>query len=154
MINEMRRKNRELSSDESIKILIENDYGTLSTISNDGYPYGVPISYVYIDNSIYFHCALEGHKLNNLNTNNKVSFCVVGKTQILPNEFSTKYESVIVFGKTTEIFNTEKNKFLLEIVKKYSANYIEEGSKYIEKAAKATRVFKINIDYISGKSKK
>ncbi len=47
---------------------------------------------------IYFHCAPEGHKLENLSGNNKVSFCVVGKTQVLPDKFATNYESVIVFG--------------------------------------------------------
>ncbi|MGL4742578.1 MAG: pyridoxamine 5'-phosphate oxidase family protein [Sarcina sp.] len=154
MIKEMRRKNRELSIDESIIILNNNDYGILSTTNEDGYSYGVPISYIYINNSIYFHCALEGHKLNNLKNNDKVSFCVVGKTQILPDKFSTNYESVILFGKTNEVYNNEKEMALLEIIKKYSPNYIAQGIDYIKKASKGTKVFKINIEHISGKAKK
>jgi uncharacterized protein len=35
-------------------------------------------------------------------------FCVVGRTQILPDEFSTKYESVIVFGRAIEVSDDEK----------------------------------------------
>lgn len=152
MFREMRRKDRELKLDEVIGILKNNDYGILSTISQNGYPYGLPVSYVFFNNSIYFHCASEGHKLDNLLNNSKVSFCVVGETCILPNKFSTKYESVIAFGLAIEVFENEKNTALLEILQKYSPDYIEQGKEYIDKASKATKVIKINIDNISGKA--
>ena len=154
MNREMRRKDRELKNDEAIEILKNNTYGVLSTVSENGYPYGVPISYVFFNNSIYFHGAIKGHKLDNISNNNKVSFCVVGHTQILPDEFSTKYESVIVFGKAIEVYDEEKNTVLLEIINKYSADFIEQGKEYIQKASKATKVIKINIEHISGKAKR
>lgn len=154
MIREMRRKDRELKNDEAIEILKNNSYGILSTISENGYPYGVPISYIFSNNSIYFHGAIKGHKLDNISNNNRVSFCVVGNTQILPDQFSTKYESVIVFGKAIEVFDDEKNTALLETLNKYSTDYIEQGKEYIQKAGKATRVIKISIEQISGKAKK
>jgi len=154
MIREMRRKDRELKNDEAIEILKNNTYGVLSTVSGNGYPYGVPISYIYFNNSIYFHGAIKGHKLDNISKNNKVSFCVVGQTEILPDEFSTKYESVIVFGRAIEVSDDEKNTVLLEILKKYSVDYIEQGKEYIQKASKATKVIKISVEHISGKAKK
>ncbi len=154
MIREMRRKDRELKNDEAIEILSNNTYGVLSTVSENGYPYGVPISYIYINGLIYFHCAVEGHKLDNIKNNDKVSFCVVGQTQILPDKFSTKYESVIVFGRAIEVSDDEKNMVLLEILNKYSPDYIEQGKEYIQKASKATKVIKISIEHISGKAKR
>lgn len=154
MFREMRRKDREIKNDEVIEILKNNDYGILSTISQNGYPYGLPISYVYINDSIYFHCAVEGHKLDNIKNNDKVSFCVVGKTCVLPDKFSTKYESVIIFGMAVEVFDDEKNIALLEILNKYSPDYIEKGKEYIANAGVKTKVIKINIEHISGKARK
>lgn len=154
MFREMRRKDRKLEDNDVIEILKNNNYGILSTVSEDGYPYGVPVSYIYFNNSIYFHGAIKGHKFDNISNNDKVSFCVVGQTQILPDEFSTKYESVIIFGRAIEVFDDEKNMALLEILNKYSPDYIKQGKEYIDKASKATRVVKIHIEHISGKAKR
>ena len=98
MERKIRRAERAIPDSEAKEILQAEAYGVLSTVSEDGQPYGVPVSYSYAGDVIYFHCALEGHKLENLSSNNRVSFCVVGKTQVLPDKFATNYESVIVFS--------------------------------------------------------
>lgn len=139
---------------KAVAILKTSDYGVLSTISQNGYPYGVPLSFVFIHNAIYFHSATEGQKLDAILNNSKVSFCVVGQTSILPDKFSTKYESVIVFGLAAEVFDDEKNAVLLEILNKYSLDYIEKGKEYIKNASNATKVIKISIEHISGKARK
>lgn len=154
MFREIRRKDRQLEDKDIVEILKNNNYGVLSTVSEDGYPYGVPLSYIYLNDAIYFHSATKGHKFDNITSNDKVSFCVVGQTQVLPDEFSTKFESVIIFGMAIEIFDDEKNMALLEIVNKYSPDYIEQGKEYISKASKATRVAKITVEHITGKAKR
>ncbi len=150
----MRRKDKELQNDDIVKILKNNSYGILSTISENGYPYGVPLNYIFLNDSIYFHSAIKGHKLDNILNNDKVSFCVIGQSYVLPEEFNTKYESVIIFGKAIEVFDDEKDSALLEMINKYSSDYIKEGKEYIEKAGKGTRVIKINIEHISGKAER
>lgn len=154
MFKEMRRKDRELEKEEIMELLKRGEYGILSTIGENGYPYGVPVNYVYIDNAIYFHCAVEGQKLDNLRNDNKVSFCIVGETCIVPEQFTTKYESVIIFGKANEIDENEKNVDLLEIINKYSKEHMEKGKQYIKNADKKVKVIKINIDHISGKARR
>lgn len=154
MFREIRRKDRQLEDKDIVEIIKNNNYGVLSTVSEDGYPYGVPLSYIYLNDAIYFHGSTKGHKFDNITSNDKVSFCVVGQTQVLPDEFSTKFESVIIFGRATEIFDDEKNMALLEIVNKYSPDYIEQGKEYISKASKATRVAKIKVEHITGKAKR
>lgn len=154
MERKIRRTDRVLSESEAKGILEKGEFGILSTASLDGQPYGVPISYSYTGNVIFFHSAIDGHKLENLRKNNKVSFCVVGRTEVLPDQFSTKYESAIVFGKAFELTDDEKHKGLLEIVKKYSPGFIKEGLQYIENAANKARVYKIVIESITGKSRK
>ncbi|WP_461207302.1 pyridoxamine 5'-phosphate oxidase family protein [Clostridium sp. DL1XJH146] len=152
MFKEMRRIEKKLTEKESLKILENGEYGVLSMIDINGYAYGVPLSYTFLDNSIYFHCANSGSKLNNLKENNKVSFCVVGDTEILPNKFTTKYESVIAFGKTNIVLGDEKEKVLFSIIEKYSNNFLKEGTAYINRAISKTTLIKISIDHITGKS--
>jgi len=97
MFRPVRRKDREISIGDATQLLTRCSYGVLATCDN-GQPYAVPLSYVFFDNRIYFHCAEEGHKLDNIRDNPAVSFCVVGQVKLLPNQFATEYESVVVFG--------------------------------------------------------
>jgi len=154
MERKMRRIDRALSEEETKAILIGGEYGILSTASKDGQPYGVPLSYSYTEKSIYFHCAREGHVIDTVRENDKVSFCVVGKTQVLPEKLSTKYQSVIVFGSVSEVSGDEKQKGLLELVKKYSGEFIKEGLRYLENDGGKTRVYKIVIGSMTGKARK
>ena len=153
MFRKMRRIDRAVDQETSMKILEKGDYGILSTISEDGYPYGVPISYVLSDGNLYFHCAKKGHKLDNIEKNDKVSLTVVGQTEVLPSEFATNYESVIIFGKATKIEGEEKIKVLMEIINKYSKDFKVEGKAYIEKDKNLTTIIKISIEHMSGKAR-
>jgi nitroimidazol reductase NimA-like FMN-containing flavoprotein (pyridoxamine 5'-phosphate oxidase superfamily) len=150
-MREMRRKDKEIGRDEAIDLLTKCEYGVLSTVGNDGQPYGVPLNYAYKDNCIYFHCALEGHKIDNLDDNPKVSFCTVGNTEVLPSEFSTNYVSTVAFGVASEVLGTERYDALVLLLEKFSPEFMEEGKKYIEKLDKVTKVIKIEIQHISGK---
>lgn len=151
MFKEMRRKEKQTSLEEAVEILNRCQYGILSTVGENGYAYGVPLNYVYVDNKIYFHSAKSGNKLDNIKYNEKVSFCVVGETELLSDKFDTRYESVIVFGRAEEVDEGEKDYALMEIIKKYSSDFLEKGKKYLEKAGKQTRVIKINIEHMTGK---
>jgi len=150
-MRKIRRKDKEIGKDEAINLLAKCEYGVLSTIGNDGQPYGVPLNYAYKDNCIYFHCALTGHKIENIDNNPNVSFCAVGDTKVLPSEFSTNYVSAVAFGVASEVQGTERYHALVWLLDKYSPEFIEEGKKYIEKHDKATKVIKIEIQHISGK---
>ncbi len=147
----MRRSDKALSNDAAVKILLESEFGVLSTVDSDGQPYGVPLNYFLNDNCLYFHCALIGHKLDNLILNDKVSFCVVGRTKVLPAEFTTEYESVIVTGRAEVVYEKEKYKALVGLVEKYSSEFVEDGHRYIEKIDSETKVVRINIDLMTGK---
>ena len=153
-MKEMRRKDRAISEEESAALLNKAEYGVLSTVTGDGKPYGVPLNFCFLDSRVYFHSAIEGHKIENIQQNRYVSFCVVGNTKILHSKFATKYESVIVFGEVEEVFDQEKQLALEELVRKYAPEFIEKGRKYIANQKDKTRVFRININRITGKARK
>jgi len=150
----MRRKDRTITESEARSLLKKAEYGVLSTVARDGSPYGVPLNFCVIDDCIYFHCAVEGQKIDNIEHNKFVSFCVVGNIKILPDKFSTKYESVIVFGEAEEIFNSEKQIALEGLLRKYSPEFFDKGIKYIEDLRDKTRVFKISINKLTGKARR
>ena len=79
---EMRRKRQQLSEEESIGILQKATAGTLALLGDNGYPYAVPISYVYADGKLYFHSALSGHKVDAIRNCDKASFCVIDKDDV------------------------------------------------------------------------
>jgi hypothetical protein len=153
MFKEMRREDRKLSKGDTDEILKKGIYGVLSIIGKNGYAYGVPLCYVYIDDGIYIHCALEGKKLIDIRNENRVSFCVVGEANPLPDQFSMKYKSAIVFGKAMEINGEEKWEALIALVEKYSSEYIEKGKEYAAKSIEKTVVIKIKIESVTGKAR-
>ncbi|QIK61289.1 pyridoxamine 5'-phosphate oxidase family protein [Dysgonomonas sp. HDW5A] len=157
MFREVRRQNRVLEGERITELLINSEYGFLSLgTSENGYAYGIPISYAYEEESnlLYFHCAREGQKLDEISKNNKVSFCVVGKTDPIANQFTTLYESVIAFGDAvTNLSDDEKRKALRLLVKKYSAGFEEIAEQYMDKSWNRTSTFKIEIKHITAKAK-
>lgn len=148
----MRRKDKALPTSEVVRLLKLCEYGILSTVDGKGQAYGVPLNYVFKNDCLYFHCALEGHKIANILANSKVSFCVVGRTKVLPAEFSTEFESAIVFGKASVVYGDEKYHALASLVEKYSPEFITEGAKYIEEFDSRTKVVKIEVGSMTGKA--
>lgn len=152
MFREMRRKDKIKTQEETIQILNECTNGVLAVIGDDGYPYGVPVSYIYNDGKIYFHCAGEGHKLDAIKAEPKVSFTVVGADNIAPDKFTTAYKSVIAFGKASIIDTDEEKMAALNLIReKYSGNFPKEGAAYIEKFWDKTTVVVIEIEHMTGK---
>lgn len=150
---EMRRSDRKMSEKEAIEVLSKCSYGILSTISGSGFPYGVPVNYICDNGFIYFHCAANtGHKLKNIDSNPNVCFTVVGNVTVIPEKFTTSYESVIVFGTAEKINGIDKQTALERIIEKYSPQFKKEGIEYISKAFKATDIIKMTPLQVTGKS--
>ena len=95
----MRRSRQQLTKSECDAILSKTTSGTLALLGDNGYPYAVPISYVYADGRLYFHSAQMGHKVDAIRRYDKASFCVIAADDVQPSEFTTYFRSVIAFGK-------------------------------------------------------
>jgi hypothetical protein len=155
-MREMRRTDRQITREEAMKILEKGEYGILATVDGEGQPYGVPVSFVVMDGAIYFHATNAGGlKYDNFMNNKKVSFTVVGDTQVLPDKFATIYESAIVFGEAGQVDDDEEILAAFRaFVKKYSSDFPAEGEQYIQSAGPRAMIVKIGIDEISGKARK
>lgn len=151
MFRELRRKDMKVGHEDIEEVLAKGEYGIISTIGEDGYPYGIPMSYVYEDGVIYFHCGRYGHKIDNFNYSNKVSFTIVYDTELVPENLDHHYKSVIVFGRLVELGGDEKIKVLRSLVKKYASGYEDLGEISIDEEEDITKVFRIEIEHKEGK---
>ncbi len=157
MFQEMRRQDRQLTRPEAEEILAKGLYGVIAINAGDDYAYGVPFSYVYQNNKIYLHCALEGKKLTLLRRNNQVSFCVVSGAEPLPHKYSMKYQSVMAFGKAMEVNDKEEQlAALIALVEKYytDQDHIEKGKVKAAESLHKTLVIRIDLDHLTGKVRK
>ena len=153
MFREMRRGKQALSMEHIEAILENGTSGVLALAGDDDYPYALPISYVYSDGKLYFHCAREGHKIDAIARNPKASFCVVGQDEVSPKEYTTHYESVIAFGRI-RVMDDEIQK--LCAIRKLSDKYCTaEGEEHRERAIskewKALCLLEMEIEHITGK---
>ena len=99
MFRKMRRFKQQLTDEECAEILRREARGVLAVLGDDGYPYAVPLDFVYKDGKLYFHCAAEGHKIDAIRHCDKVSFCVTEQGERAPGEWWLKVRSVIAFGR-------------------------------------------------------
>lgn len=153
-MDQMRRSDRQMADDKALQLLQGAEYGVLTTIGEDGYPYGVPISFAYHAGCLYFHSATEGKKLRNIAFNPKIQFVVVGDTEVLDSKFSTNYESVMAFGSAEEITEPEeKFKALMLLVEKYSPGFEMPGEAYARRSGHQTRIIRMKIEHITGKER-
>lgn len=153
MFRELRRKRQALSPEECIAILNRGTSGILALSGDNGYPYAVPISYVYDNDRLYFHSAKSGHKLDAILRNPKASFCVIAKDQVVPEDYTTYFRSVIAFG-TIRILEDEQEKrnAIEKLAVKYAPNdSADNRQKAIEREWAPLCMLEMVIEHLSGK---
>lgn len=152
MFREMRRSKQRLPREIAVEILERNTSGVLALSGDEGYPYAVPMSYVYADGKIYFHSAKNGHKIDAIQRNEKASFCVIDQDQIVPEKYTTFFRSVIVFGRLRLVEDMEEmRRIAATLAMKYSADFKEGIPKEINASIRNMAVLELTIDHITAK---
>jgi nitroimidazol reductase NimA-like FMN-containing flavoprotein (pyridoxamine 5'-phosphate oxidase superfamily) len=152
---EMRRKDRQISNEEAYSIIDKASFGTMATVDSDGIPYAVPLDFVRGGDFLYFHSALTGHKTDNLKARPDVCISFVGDVTYPENNFTTVFESAIVFGKAEEITAGEEKIHALKLIcERFTPKNMGAFDDAINKSLKVTAVWKITIETISGKQRK
>ncbi len=148
----MRRSRQLLSREDCESILNEQTSGVLSVYGDDDYPYGVPLSYVYADGKLYFHSAKTGHKIDAVRKNNKVSFTIIAQDNIVPEEYTTHFRSVIVFGRVRILeTDTEKRVAIEQLAEKYMPDLKEGRLQEIDREFSRLCMLELTIDHMTGK---
>ena len=153
MFREMRRKKQKLSKEECDRILYNGTSGVLALHGDNGYPYAVPVSYVYNGEKLLFHSAKNGHKIDAILKNAAASFCVIDQDQIVPEEYTTYFRSIIAFGRIRILEDdTEKRSAIEKLAVKYAPDDTAENrDKAIEQEWKPLCMMEMEIEHLTGK---
>ena len=150
MFPEMRRKTQQLPRAEAEEILRAGSSGVLALAGEEGYPYALPISYVYHEGRLYFHCAPAGHKLNAIARCPKASFCVIAQDDVVPALYTTRYRSVIAFGTIRQLEDEQAMITALDVLgRKYAPDL--DPSAEIAGSLHRVCVLEMTIDHLTGK---
>ena len=154
MFREMRRFRQQLSRDECEAILRAATSGVLAVHGDDGYPYAVPVSHVYRDGKLAFHCAKVGHKIDAIRNDDRVSFCVIAQDEVMPVERTTAYISVIAFGRARIVEDEPGLRRICEwIGEKFCPDHMEGAYQETDEVIAANRMYcvELQIDHMTGK---
>lgn len=153
MFRKMRRFGQQLTNEECMNLLKQEVRGVLSVFGEDGYPYGLPIDFYYdeADGKLYFHGAKEGHKIDAIKANNKVSFCVYDKGFLKPGDWALNIKSVIIFGKIAPVTDHEK---IVSVCEKLCRKFTDDEA-YLQHelthALPRVQILALTPDHMTGK---
>lgn len=146
----MRRFRQGLPANEVERILRNGKYCVMAVSGDDDYPYAVPVNYVYDGTSVYIHSAVQGHKIDALRHNSRCSLCIVDKDDVIPEEFTSYFRSVIVFGKAHFMETTDEKIASLRLLgNKYSPGIDPDAE--IARSIKTVCIVRVDIDSVTGK---
>lgn len=153
MFRPIRRKKREISREAAEALLKECRIGVLAVNGDEGYPYAVPINYLYDpeQQKIYFHGARAGHKYDAISACDKVCFTVCGKEVIKEESWAPFVQSAVVFGKCRKM---EMDPETMEHLKKLAMKYYPEealADQEIARDGRAVQMYEIVVEHLSGK---
>lgn len=153
MFRPIRRKSREISTEAAKQLLKQERRGVLAVNGDDGYPYALPINYLYDEeeNKIYFHGALAGHKYDSIKACDKVCFTVYGNEHIEDVEWAPYMQSTILYGRCHMIADQEQ---AVKLVKKLAMKYYPDeqtADVEIAQSAKGMQMYEIEIEHLTGK---
>ena len=150
----MRRIRNKTSYAQARELLRRAPFGVLSTTCDDGLPYGVPLCFVLSGNTIYFHCAQEGQKLDNLAHDSRVCLTAVLSAENQGERLTMQYESAMAFGTARIVYGEdERQAALLLLAGKYAPDMAEEAlNAYLKEHGAGTLVIRMEVEFISGKA--
>lgn len=148
----MRRKDLALSQEATLALIDAKDYAVLSLTDPDGRAYGVPLDYVRKEDSLYFHGAREGRKVEAMKINPWACAVILGDTAIVPEKFGRKYESAIIEGPIELIDDPEqKRRVMTWVGESRSPGYPEKAQSVIERMLDRVLIYKMQMEIVSGK---
>lgn len=151
----MRRKDREMDKNFALAVADKCEYAVLSLISPEGKPYAIPLSVVCEGEYMYFHCAMEGEKIDCMRNNPNGCMVCIGSTEVQADKFTTKFESAIIKGQLSEVTDEAKKIHVLRILcEKYTPTNMADFDNAIARSISRTAIWKMSINKITGKCKK
>jgi len=153
---ENRMKTHLLTKEQIETLLIKAQVCRIAAQSPEGYPYVVPMHFVYYNGKIYTHGLPKGQKLEYIAKNPKVGFEIDEMIGLLYEganiacDTNTEFNSVIILGNAKVLTDlTCKREVLNKLVDKYTPHFSEK--ELPENMVRGTAVIEISISECTGK---
>lgn len=153
--DDIRRRDKLMDETSARALLKKAEYGTLALVDEDGYPYAIPVNYVWDGRDrLYIHCAPEGKKLRALVAHAEVCFSVVGEVRLQAAALTCEYESVVLRGKAHLCRDdAERWEALMLLLDKLAPEYKEKSIEPTKKSFPRVAIICIELTEFSGKRK-
>ncbi len=153
--HQMRRQDRALNETDTLAVFEEASFMIVSIIDDSQQPYGIPLSFVLIDKTLYLHTTNEGGLKNTcFSTQPTVSATAVLDVEAFfaQGDFSTRYRSAIANGHIRQVTSpTECKQALVALCMKYAPEAKKHIGAALENSIAQTAVWAIDIHTITGK---
>lgn len=152
MFREMRRKRQKLTDEQTYEIIRSTADCVMGVIGDGGYPYTVPVNHVLVGNKLYFHSAKDGHKIDAIKNDPKVSFTFTEKNDVMSREFTTYFRSAQIFGKAYIVEDEdERQKAFKALCEKFCSSDMDRYEEIMSKEAKDALIVCAEIEMACGK---
>ena len=150
----MRRRDRELTRAEALAILARAETATVSLVTPEG-PYGFPVSPAVLNGKLYFHCAMDGRKVDALAADPRC--WISAYTDVVPatDKFTTYFESAMAWGDLEPVTDEhEQIDALKALCAKFTPTNMGDFDAALARSLKVTRLYALRLDHVSGKAKR
>lgn len=150
----MRRKDREMSREFALAVMDKCEWTVVSFVTPEGAPYAVPVSAVREGDTLFFHTAKEGRKIDCIAGSPAVHVVCVGDVERAEDKFTTGYECAMADGVCSEVTDeAEKVHALRLIAEKYTSMHMPAFDKEVAASLERTGVYRIDLSGVTGKAK-
>jgi len=153
----MRRSDREQTRDSALAVIDRCTHGVAAFSTGEETPYCLPLSFVRVEDCLYFHCAREGLKIDLLRACPRVCVTFVGEDTpafVAPSSYTTYFQSAVVTGTANEVTDPqEKINALRALCQKLTPDHMEGFQRAVDQSLAVTAVWRIRMDQITGKAK-
>ena len=154
MERKMHKIKRQMPDAEAKAALEQGHHGTLAVNGDDGYPYAVPVNYVYLDGKIYIHSAKVGYKMDCIQRDSKVCFSAILDAEVVPKKVTARFTSVIAFGKASLVEDEDERYMALKafVDRLCAPTGLAEGMAFLERTIARTAIIRIDVEELKGKT--
>ena len=154
MERKMHKIKRQMPDAEAKAALEQGHHGTLAVNGDDGYPYAVPVNYVYMDGKIYIHSAKVGYKMDCIQKDNKVCFSAILDAEIIPKKVTARFTSVVAFGRASVVQDEDERYMALKafVDRLLAPTGLAEGMAFLKKTIARTAIIRVDVEELKGKT--
>lgn len=153
MERKMVMKKRMMEPERLEQFLGEHRVAALAVNGDEGWPYVVPVHYLYWKGSVYFHSAKMGYKMDAIQRDDRVCLTIIGDNRVVKEQFTATFESAVIEGRAQLVEDdAERLEVLRAMIENWCGEFDAAGQAMIDRTIGRTAVVRIQVEKKTGKA--